>query len=86
MLKNGIANGSGKVDIIVKCFCLLHNIIIDKEGLTSLEIPMEATLEGNESISRRYNNYSRNASESRKAFKNYFVNPVGEVQFQYNIL
>lgn len=28
-----------KVDIVVKCVCLLHNIIIDKEGLTSLDIP-----------------------------------------------
>lgn len=35
---------------IVKCICLLHNIIIDKEGLTSLENVMESVPMNNMSV------------------------------------
>ncbi|KAG8230426.1 hypothetical protein J437_LFUL015447 [Ladona fulva] len=85
-LKTELQLDPGKVNIVVKCLCLLHNILIDKEGISSLEIPIESATMGNGSVSRRYNHYCRNASENREVFKNYLVSLIGEVQFQYNIL
>ncbi|XP_050065695.1 uncharacterized protein LOC126554686 [Aphis gossypii] len=38
-LKTELQIDPDKVDIVVKCVCLLHNIIIDKEGLTSFDFP-----------------------------------------------
>lgn len=32
-------------DIVVKCVCLLHNMIIGKVGLSSIEIPMESVID-----------------------------------------
>lgn len=84
-LKTELQLDPENVDIIVKCVCLLHNMVIDKEGL-SLENSMQSVPLNNMTVSRRYNHYSKNASDVRETFKNYFVSPVGEIQFQYNIL
>lgn len=76
-----------KVDIVVKCVCLLHNIIIDKEGLTSLDIPeMDIEPLYNVPVSRRYNHSRRSVNEARETLKNYFVSPAGEIRVQYNLL
>lgn len=84
-LKSELQLNAGNVDVIVKCNCLLHYMSIDNEGL-SLENAMESVLLNNVTGSRWYNHYSKNASDVRKTFKNYFVSLVGDIQFQYNIL
>ncbi|KAL4111820.1 hypothetical protein QTP88_015705 [Uroleucon formosanum] len=78
-LKTELQIDPDKVDIAVKCVCLLHNIIIDKEGLTSFDFP-EVSFEPqhNVPISRRYNHYGRIANETRETLKNYFVSPAGK--------
>lgn len=49
-----------KVDIIAKYICIWHNLIIDKEVLTFLDVPeIEFEPLQNVLISRGYNNYSR---------------------------
>lgn len=62
------------VDTIVKCVCLLHNIVIDKEGITDLSFP-EVNIE-NESTTKRgvrcFNRSRRAAYEIRDAFTQYF--------------
>lgn len=86
-LKTELQIDPDKVDIVVKCVCLLHNLIIDKEGLTSFDIPeMDIGPQHNVPVSRRYNHYGRSANEARETLKNYFVSPAGEIPFQYNLL
>lgn len=38
-LKTELQIDADKVDIVVKCVWCLHNLIFDKEGLTSIDIP-----------------------------------------------
>lgn len=83
-LKTELQIDPDKVDIIVKCVCLLHNLIIDKEGLDILEMDFEPV--DNVPVSRSYNHYGRSASEARETLKNYFVSPAGEIPFQYDLL
>lgn len=87
MFKTELQIDPDKVDIVVKCVCLLNNVLIDKEGLISLDIP-EVGFEPqhNVPVSRRYNHYGRIANETRESLKNYFVSPAGEIPFQYNLL
>nr|CAI5838518.1 unnamed protein product [Callosobruchus analis] len=85
-LKTELQIAPDKVDIIVKCVCLLHNIIIDMEGLSSLNIPAMGLEAEHNPVSRRYNNYGRSANDAREAFKTYFVSPAGKVPFQYNLI
>nr|CAI5829776.1 unnamed protein product [Callosobruchus analis] len=77
-LKTELQIAPDKVDIIVKCVCLLHNIIIDMEGLSSLDIPAMGLEAEHNPVSRRYNNYGRSANDA--------VSPAGEVPFQYNLI
>lgn len=83
-LKTELQIDPDKTDIVVKCVCILHNIIIDKEGVSSFDIPATG-LEPERSapVSRRYNTYGRGANDTREALKTYFVSPAGEVPFQY---
>lgn len=86
-LKTELQIDPDKVDTVVKCVCFSHNIIIDKEGLTSFDFP-EVSFEPqhNMPISRRYNHYGRIANETRETLKYYFVSPAGKIPFQYNLL
>lgn len=83
-LKTELQVDPDKVDIIVKCVCLLHNLIIDKEGIGIHEMDSEPVHDV--PVSRRYNHYSRSANEARETLKNYFVSPAGEIPFQYNLI
>lgn len=85
-LKTELQIDPDKVDIVVKCVCLLHNIIIDKEGLSSLDIAAIGLEPEHNAVSRRYNNYGRNANDARETLKTYFVSPPGEVPFQYDLV
>ncbi|KAF0707578.1 protein ALP1-like [Aphis craccivora] len=65
----------GKAERIVKCICLLHNIIIDREGgefssATLQQSLNESSLQGNRS-SRMYNRASQEAQTIRETFKSY---------------
>lgn len=75
----------GKAERIVKCICLLHNIIIDCEGgefssVTLQQSLNESPLQGNRS-SRMYNKASQEAQIIRDTFKSYF-NGVGAIPWQ----
>lgn len=86
-LKTELQIDPDKVDIVVKCVCLLHNIIVDKEGLSSLDIPaMGLEPKNNAPVSRRYNNYGRSANDARETLKTYFVSPAGGVPYQYDLV
>lgn len=66
-------------DKIVKTACLLHNIIIDKEGLdeavfTESSINHQIVFNGNMNL-RRYNRARQQAYDIRDKFKQYFNGP-----------
>ena len=82
-LKTELQMDPKNVDVLVKCACLLHNLLIDKEGIPSQLDQNFQTV--NLPLTRRYNHYGATASEIRDIFKNYFCSPYGEVQFQYHI-
>ena len=77
------------VDKLVLTACLLHNLIIDKEGIDEVavqKITSSNTAEGGASVirgPRRYNRATREAYNIRERFKVYF-NGEGAVDFQYN--
>ncbi|XP_023716998.1 protein ALP1-like [Cryptotermes secundus] len=65
-----------RAEQIVKCICLLHNIIIDKEGMTDLR---PTTVEPsnphlNRFATRGENRSTARACDVRDTFKMYFVN------------
>lgn len=70
------------VDKIVKCVCLLHNIVLEKEGAQESNM-MVQTLENGEPYkqTRRYNRARREAYSVRDQFRHYFNNE-GVVPFQ----
>lgn len=67
---------------IVKCTCVLHNIIIDKEGAQTDMADVNSTL----TLSRRNNSSTENARDIRNKYMEYFNSPVGAVPFQYNMI
>lgn len=85
LLGKCIETNVGKAERIVKCICLLYNIIIDREGgelssATSQQSLNESPLQGNRS-SRTNNRASQEAQIVRDTFKSYF-NGVGAVPWQ----
>lgn len=77
-LKTELQLHPSHVDTVVKCVCLLHNIVIDTEGISeSVLSDTNATHENNDSdqanSTRRFNRSSRRAYEIRDAFKQYFL-------------
>jgi hypothetical protein len=66
------------VDKLVLTACLLHNLIIDKEGIDEAavqQITSSNTAEGGASVirgPRRYNRWTREAYNIRERFKVYF--------------
>ena len=79
------------VDKLVLAACLLHNLILDKEGIveaTLLKIKSSDIAEVGASAvrrQRRYNRATREAYNIRERFKIYF-NGERAVDFQYNQL
>ena len=77
------------MDKLVLTACLLHNLIIDKEGIdeaTVQKITSSNTAEGGASVirgPRRYNRATRESYNIRERIKLYF-NGEGAVNFQYN--
>lgn len=73
-------------DIIVKCVCLLHNIIIDKERLSQITRRQMYKNINNHTLhspkpSRVNNRASTRACEIREGFKNYFCG-VGSIAYR----
>lgn len=67
---------TAKAENFVKCICLLHNVLIDKEGLQDIR---SSNLEPcgsseNRFASRGENRSTARAIDVREKFKNYFVN------------
>lgn len=66
-----------RADCIIQCICLLHNIVIDKEGI---DVSISSSTEGNQSTSVHRmssvgeNRGVRRAYAIRDAFKSFFVN------------
>jgi hypothetical protein len=81
-LKTELQINPENVDIVVKCARLLHNIIIDREGVP-ISLVHNNVPDKQISVQRRYNHHGKTASEIRETFTNYFVGPTGEVQVQY---
>jgi len=77
------------VDILVSAACLLHSLIIDKEGIdeaTLQKIKSSDTVEDGASAIRgpwRYNRATQEAYNIHERFKIYF-NGEGAADFQYN--
>jgi len=71
------------VDTIIRIVCLLHNIMIDKEGVNETVAMTRITLEDHSTISssRRYNRAKQNACSIRDRFMQYF-NAEGAIDFQ----
>lgn len=64
-------------EAIVKCTCLLHNIIIDREGMTHNLTSKEdddTAVHSNRSITRTYNRATNEAYQLRDTLKNYLNN------------
>lgn len=87
ILKKEIECHPDKADIIVKCACILHNIIIDKERC--LENNFKRNSKVINVLQKKYNRVTRNNNRStvaayavRDKFKNYFSSLTGSVPFQ----
>lgn len=76
-----------KVDLIVKCICLLHNIIIDREDTYQSDILQSELFnsQSNQNLKKtRVNNRSTNmAYDVRETFKVYFNSEIGAIPQQY---
>ena len=88
-LKNELQVSPEHVDTLVSAVCLLHNLIIDKEGTDDATLQKikssDTTAVGASAIRRpsRYNRATWEVYNSRERFKIYF-NGEGAVDFQYN--
>lgn len=76
---------------IVQCICLLHNLIIDKEGQPCAQTLISAASsyenDRNEknvrtNVIRPFNRSSNLATFVRDTLKNYFISPIGSISFQ----
>lgn len=79
-LKTELQVNEDHVDTIVKCICLLHNIIIDQEGIDDTLLVNIHQTNTEIEISRRNNRSKTAAYAIRDNFKEYFNN-VGAVHF-----
>lgn len=89
LLNKPIETNPEKGDLIVKCLSLLHNIIIDREGVfQSNVLQAELIQEHNKTggDKSRVNNRSTNmACDVRDTFKVYFNSELGAIPQQNNI-
>jgi hypothetical protein len=58
-----------RADDIIQCVCLLHNIIIGKEGIHDLPAQTEPN---NRNVNNRFTTVGENRSATRDSFKAYF--------------
>lgn len=82
-LKTEVQVHPDKVDIVVKCASLLHNIVIDRQGIPDITISeINTSNKGDVNIQnrglRRFNRATREAYEIRDTFKQYF-NTIGAI-------
>jgi Plant transposon protein. len=78
ILKRPIATKVELVDIIVKCICILHNTIIDREGMDHnlLNYDMQHNVSSS-SVSQSRGRQNSEAKRIRDAFKEYLCeNPI----------
>lgn len=81
ILTKAIETSPENAEKIVNCVCVLHNIIIDKEGV----VPAETKIfNANLNKNKRNNSATDQARDIRNNFMRYFNN--GAVPFQYNVL
>lgn len=88
LLNKCIETAPDKADIIVKCICLLHNIIIDREGISEVSILQSELYQSKNSEkqkSRSNNRTANNTYNVREAFKIYFNSEAGAIPQQYLI-
>jgi hypothetical protein len=81
-----------KATIITKACCILHNIIMDKEGAPSeiqdeLQLQTTQTVAQSQITSKPINRSSTAAMDIREKFMNYFNSDIGSVPWQnmYNL-
>lgn len=74
LLLKAIEVNPNRADVIVKCICLLHNIIIDKEGIHDLptELPQLQNENRNRFMTAGENRSATRAHNIRDTLKNYF--------------
>lgn len=82
ILRKEIECHSEKADIIVKCVCLLHNIIIDKEGSNANNLHLNSEVIPFQSKNKANNRSTVAAYIVRDNLKDYFNSPIGSVPFQ----
>jgi len=80
-LKTELQVNEDHVDTLVKCICLLHNIIIDQEGIDDTLLVNIHQTNITFDMSRRNNRSKTIAYAIRDQFKEYF-NSIGAVNFQ----
>lgn len=90
VLENKMLVFPEKASIIVKACCLLHNIIMDREGVLSEiqdELQLETTQTARQITSRPINRVYTAAMDIREKFMNYFNSDIGSVPWQnmYNV-
>lgn len=73
LLSKSIETDVGLADSIIKCICLLHNIIIDKEGMKHHLIDTEV-VPVSETQSRPLGRPTNEAKSIRELFTDYFAN------------
>lgn len=80
VLKSEIQCDPKNVDTIVKCACLLHNVVIDKEGNSGVANFMAGEIQENSLTTyrpsldaRRYNRSTKKSIKIRDSFKHYFT-------------
>eukprot|EP00102_Acyrthosiphon_pisum_P010884 XP_008179381.1 PREDICTED: putative nuclease HARBI1 [Acyrthosiphon pisum] len=80
-LKTELQVNEDHVDTLVKCICLLHNIIIDQKGIDDTLLVNIHQTNIDIDMSRRNNRSKTVAYAIRDKFKEYFNN-IGAVNFQ----
>ncbi|KAL4111864.1 hypothetical protein QTP88_015741 [Uroleucon formosanum] len=85
VLENKMLVFPDKTTIITKAGCILHNIIMDKEGVPSEiqdELQLQTTQTVHQITSKPINRASTTAMDIREKFMNYFNSDIGSVPWQ----
>lgn len=74
LLLKAIEVNPDRADVIIKCICLLHNVIIDEEGIQNMptETPCQANVNRNIFMTAGEKRSATRAHNIRDALKNYF--------------
>ena len=79
-LKTELELSPAKVDNVVKACCILHNLIIDEEGLLVRPSRGELAEESPRSVGRHFNHSPKAAVKVRDLLVDYFTSPAGSLQ------